>query len=65
MVCRVLETLQFVPHPSVIEAFKEELKGFVTSKGTIQFSTDKPLPIALIKRLVKARVKQNESKKGR
>jgi uncharacterized protein YdhG (YjbR/CyaY superfamily) len=53
------------PTASVIEAFKEELKGFVTSKGTIQFSTDKPLPTALIKRLVKARVKQNESKKGR
>ena len=53
------------PTASVIEAFKEELKGFVISKGTIQFATDKPLPTTLIKRLVKARVKQEQGKKGR
>jgi uncharacterized protein YdhG (YjbR/CyaY superfamily) len=53
------------PTASVIEAFKEELKGFVISKGTIQFPTDKPLPATLIKRLLKARVKQNESEKRR
>jgi len=51
------------PGSSVIEAFKDELKGFSTSKGTIQFRTDKPLPTALIKKLVKARVAQNENKK--
>jgi uncharacterized protein YdhG (YjbR/CyaY superfamily) len=53
------------PTAAVIETFKEELKGFVISKGTIQFPTDKPLPTALIKRVVKARVKQDEGKKGR
>jgi uncharacterized protein YdhG (YjbR/CyaY superfamily) len=53
------------PTASVIDAFKEELKGFVISKGTIQFPTDTPLPTALIKRLVKERVKQNEGKKAR
>ena len=53
------------PTASVVEAFKNELKGFSTSKGTIQFPTDKPLPTALIKRLVKARVAQNEGKKRR
>jgi uncharacterized protein YdhG (YjbR/CyaY superfamily) len=53
------------PTASVIEAFKNELKGFSTSKGTIQFPTDKPLPIALVKKLVKARVTQNENKKRR
>jgi uncharacterized protein YdhG (YjbR/CyaY superfamily) len=53
------------PTASVIEAFKNELKGFSTSKGTIHFPTDKPLPIALVKKLVKARVTQNESKKRR
>jgi uncharacterized protein YdhG (YjbR/CyaY superfamily) len=53
------------PTASVIDAFKEEIKGFVISKGTIQLATDKPLPTALIKRLVKARVKQDEGKKGR
>jgi uncharacterized protein YdhG (YjbR/CyaY superfamily) len=53
------------PTASVIEAFKNELKGFSTSKGTIQFPTDKPLPTALVKKLVKARVVQNESKRRR
>lgn len=53
------------PTASVIEAFKNELKGFSTSKGTVQFPTDKPLPTALVKKLVMARVKQIESKKRR
>ncbi|MGB9402831.1 MAG: DUF1801 domain-containing protein [Candidatus Acidiferrales bacterium] len=53
------------PTASVIEAFKNELKGFSTSKGTIQFPADRPLPTALVKKLVKARVAQNESKKRR
>ena len=53
------------PTAEVIEAFKKELKGFSTSKGTVHFPMDKPLPIALIKKLVKARVAQNESKKRR
>jgi uncharacterized protein YdhG (YjbR/CyaY superfamily) len=53
------------PTASVIEAFKAQLKGFSTSKGTIHFSTDKPPPTALIKRLVKARVAQDERKKRR
>jgi uncharacterized protein YdhG (YjbR/CyaY superfamily) len=54
------------PTASVIEAFKNDLKGFTTSKGTIQFPTDQPLPTNLIKRLVKARVAQNERRnKGR
>jgi len=53
------------PTASVIEAFKNELKGFSTSKGTIHFPTDKPLPTALVKKLVRARVRQNESKKRR
>jgi uncharacterized protein YdhG (YjbR/CyaY superfamily) len=53
------------PTAAVIEAFKDELKGFTISKGTIHFPTDKPMPIALIKKLVKARVAQSESKKQR
>jgi uncharacterized protein YdhG (YjbR/CyaY superfamily) len=51
------------PTASIIEAFKNDLVPFRTSKGTIRFPTDKPLPIALIKKLVKARVAQIESKK--
>lgn len=53
------------PTASVIEAFKNELKSFTTSKGTIQFPVDKPVPIALVKKLVKARVAHSESKKLR
>jgi uncharacterized protein YdhG (YjbR/CyaY superfamily) len=51
------------PTASVIEAFKNELEGFSTSKGTIQFPIDKPLPSALVKKLVKARIAQIEPKK--
>jgi uncharacterized protein YdhG (YjbR/CyaY superfamily) len=51
------------PTAAVIDAFKDELKGFSTSKGTIHFPLDKPMPIVLIKNIVKARVEQNESKK--
>ena len=45
--------------------FKNELKNFQTSKGTIRFAPNKPLPSALLKRLVKARIAENERKKGR
>ena len=55
--------MSLFPTASVIEAFKDELAEFKTSKGTIHFHTDKPLPIALIKRIVKARVAQVQSKK--
>lgn|SRR5271165_3183844 len=53
------------PTAAVLEAFQDELKGFTTSKGTIQFPTDKPLPAALVKKLVKARVAQHEGKQRR
>jgi uncharacterized protein YdhG (YjbR/CyaY superfamily) len=47
---------------SAIEAFSEELKDFRTSKGTIQFPVDRPLPAELVSKMVKARVAQNEAK---
>jgi len=50
---------------SVIDAFKNELKPFLASKGTVRFPLDKPLPAALVKKLVKARVAQNELRKNR
>jgi uncharacterized protein YdhG (YjbR/CyaY superfamily) len=53
----------FYPTPSGIEAFKKELSHFKTSKGTVQFPLDKPIPFDLVKRIVKFRVKENESKK--
>jgi uncharacterized protein YdhG (YjbR/CyaY superfamily) len=51
------------PSAAVIEEFKDELKGFTISKGTVQFPINKPLPIVLVKKLVKARVAHAESKK--
>jgi len=51
------------PTAGVIAAFKNELESFPTSKGTIQFPLDKPLPAALVKKMVKARLAQIESKK--
>jgi uncharacterized protein YdhG (YjbR/CyaY superfamily) len=51
------------PTAAVIETFKNELKSYSTSKGTIQFPTEKPLPAALVKKMVKARVAQVENKK--
>jgi len=53
------------PTAAVIEKFKNELKSFSTSKGTLHFPTNKPLPTALIRKLVKARVALNESKNRR
>jgi uncharacterized protein YdhG (YjbR/CyaY superfamily) len=45
-----------------LKEFAEELKDYPCSKGTIRFAVDKPLPSALIKKLVKARVAKNEAK---
>lgn len=51
------------PTAGVIEAFRDELKRFQTSKGTIRFSASKPPSAALIKKMVKARLAQIETKK--
>jgi uncharacterized protein YdhG (YjbR/CyaY superfamily) len=50
---------------AVIGAFKNELKAFEVSKGTIRFPVDKPLPAALVKKMVKARIAENERKRKR
>jgi uncharacterized protein YdhG (YjbR/CyaY superfamily) len=47
---------------SLLEVFKKELKGFSTSKGTIRFPVDKPLSATLVRKMVKARIAQNERK---
>ena len=52
----------FPMSPAVIEAFAEELQAYRTSKGTIQFALDQPLPPGLVKKLVKARIAENDRK---
>ncbi|MFA5835152.1 MAG: DUF1801 domain-containing protein [Bacteroidota bacterium] len=52
----------FYPAPRAIEAFKKELSKYEGGKGTIQFPIDKPLPIALIKKIVRFRVKEQLEK---
>jgi uncharacterized protein YdhG (YjbR/CyaY superfamily) len=48
------------PSAFVIQAFKKHLKAFTTSKGTVRFPLDRPLPAALVRQLVRARVAQAE-----
>jgi uncharacterized protein YdhG (YjbR/CyaY superfamily) len=55
----------FPMNSSLIETFHDELKNFPTSKGTIRFPVDKPLSAALVKKIVKARIAENEQKKRR
>jgi len=44
----------------VLDRFEKELEGYRTSKGTIQFPPDQPLPDALVKKIVRARVRENK-----
>ncbi len=53
------------PGAGPIEEFQKDLKNFRTAKGTIQFAPEKPLPSSLLKKLVKARMEENERKKGK
>jgi uncharacterized protein YdhG (YjbR/CyaY superfamily) len=55
--------LGFYPAPSGIVAFESELEGYVYSKGAIQFPFEKKLPKALIKKITKFRLKENNEKR--
>ncbi|MFN6088707.1 MAG: iron chaperone [Cyclobacteriaceae bacterium] len=52
----------FYPTGSGISAFKKELSVYEGSKGTVRFPIDKPLPLTLIKKIVRFRLKENEQK---
>ena len=52
----------FYPAPSGIEAFKKELSIYKGAKGSVQFPLDKPLPLNLVTKIVKFRVKENLEK---
>jgi uncharacterized protein YdhG (YjbR/CyaY superfamily) len=53
----------FYPTSLPMQVFKEELTDYKTSKGAIQFSLDEPLPVDLIKRIVKFRIEQTQQQK--
>jgi len=50
---------------SFVKAHEDELKQYDTSKGTIRFPINKPLSVAFVKRLVKARIRENETHSGK
>ena len=52
----------FYPTPSGIEAFKDELAGYVGGKGSVQFPLDQPMPYDLIGKIVAYRVEENRAK---
>jgi uncharacterized protein YdhG (YjbR/CyaY superfamily) len=53
----------FYPMSSTtVVTFQDELKGFETSKGTIRFQPANPLPTTLVRKLVKARIAENNNK---
>ena len=54
----------FYPRASGIAAFKKELSVYKNAKGSVQFPIDKPLPKALITKIVKFRVNENMGKAG-
>ena len=49
---------------SALDAYKQELKRYETSRGTIRFQPSKPLPAALVRRLLKARIAKGGFKQG-
>src|SRR5437667_10743488 len=46
---------------TTLKKFRGDLKGFQITKGTIRFSSDNPLPLAVVKKLVKARIVENQN----
>ena len=49
----------FYPTPSGIQEFEQELSAYQSAKGSVQFPLDKPLPLNLIRKIVKFRVAEN------
>ncbi len=49
----------------VVPEFEEELRDFKTSKGTIQFTPDRPIPDELVRRIIRSRIAANAAKSSR
>jgi len=55
----------FYPTPSAIAAFQDELKRYKGAKGSVQFPIDEPLPLDLIRRMVRFRLEENSGERKR
>jgi uncharacterized protein YdhG (YjbR/CyaY superfamily) len=55
----------YIQSPQTLEAFADRLTGFKTSKGSISFQPDKPIPATLVRQLVKARLAENAALRGK
>lgn len=52
----------FVMSTAVADALSDELRAYDTAKGTVRFAAGKPLPVALVKKIVRARIAENEAR---
>ena len=52
----------FYPTPSAVRAFAKDLTGFKTAKGSIQFPLDRPLPLALVRKITAFRARESNEK---
>jgi uncharacterized protein YdhG (YjbR/CyaY superfamily) len=60
--CVFKKHIGFFPTSKPIEVFADDLTAYKTSKGTIQFPLDKPIPKTLVKKIVKYRMAQDAEK---
>jgi uncharacterized protein YdhG (YjbR/CyaY superfamily) len=50
---------------AVMEALGEELKPYISGKGTLRFTADKPIPAAVVKKIVRKRIEENDARRRR
>ena len=54
----------YIPTP-VIDEHKKELRNYEAARATVRFPLDKPIPVAVVKKLIRARLKKNEAGAGK
>lgn len=62
MIAGYAKHVGFYPHPAVIEAFAEQLAGYKTAKGSVQFPLSQPIPKTLVTKMVEYRLAQLSGK---